>query len=83
MAMNINDIIGSVGVGMILVAYFLSTEKLIRSDSKIYFVLNIIGAGLATLASVLIGYWPFVILEATWTLVSLYGLMKAMRISVS
>lgn len=81
--MNINDIIGSVGVGMILVAYFLSTEKLIRSDSKIYFVLNIIGAGLATLASVLIGYWPFVILEATWTLVSLYGLMKAMRISVS
>lgn len=81
--MNINDIIGSVGVGLILVAYFLSTEKLIRSDSKIYFVLNIIGAGLATLASVLIGYWPFVILEATWTLVSLYGLMKAMRISVS
>ena len=81
--MNINDIIGSAGVGMILLAYFLSTEKLIRSDSKIYFVLNIIGAGLATLASVLIGYWPFVILEATWTLVSLYGLMKAMRISVS
>lgn len=81
--MNIADLIGSAGVGMILLAYFLGTEKLMKTDSKMYFVLNIIGAGLATSASLLISYWPFVILEATWTLVSLYGLMKAMRISVS
>lgn len=76
------DIIGSAGVGLILLAYFLGTEKLLKQDGKMYFVLNIIGAGLATMASVLIGYWPFVILEATWTLVSIYGLMKAMRISM-
>ncbi len=78
-----NDIIGSVGVAIILLAYFLGTEKLMQTDSKIYFVLNIIGARLATTASLLIGYWPFVILEATWTLVSLYGLMKAMKISMT
>jgi hypothetical protein len=81
--MAMNDIIGSVGVAIILLAYFLGTEKLMKTDSKIYFVLNIIGAGLATTASLLIGYWPFVILEATWTLVSLYGLMKAMKISMT
>jgi hypothetical protein len=81
--MTFTDIIGSVGVGLILLAYFLSTEKLMRSDSKMYFVLNIIGAGLATTASLMINYWPFVILEGTWTLVSIYGLMRVMRISMT
>lgn len=81
--MDANDIIGSAGVGLILLAYFLSTEKLLKQDSKMYFVLNVIGAGLATIASLLIGYWPFVILEGTWTLVSLYGLMKAMKIPMT
>ena len=81
--MTITDIIGSVGVGLILLAYFLSTEKLMKSDSKMYFVLNIIGAALATTASLMINYWPFVILEGTWTLVSIYGLMRVMRISMT
>lgn len=81
--MNTNDIIGFAGVALILLAYFLGTEKLLKQDGKMYFVLNIIGAGLATIASLLIGYWPFVILEGAWTLVSLYGLMKAMKISMT
>lgn len=81
--MNTNDIIGFAGVGLILLAYFLGTEKLLKQDGKMYFVLNIVGAGLATIASLLIGYWPFVILEGAWTLVSLYGLMKAMKISMT
>jgi hypothetical protein len=81
--MNYNDIIGSIGVGMILIAYFLNTESLIEKNGKLYFVLNCIGAALACYASVLISYWPFVILEGTWVLVSLYGLMKAMRVPVS
>lgn len=78
-----NDLIGTIGVGLILIAYFLGTEKLIKQDGKPFYVMNIIGAGLACYASYLINYWPFVILEATWVLVSLYGLMKAMRIKIS
>lgn len=81
--MSITDIIGSAGVGLILVAYFLGTEKLLKTDGKLYFVLNIIGSGLAAWASLLIGYWPFVILEGTWLLVSLYGLMRAMKIKLT
>jgi len=78
-----NDIIGTIGVGLILVAYFLNTEKLLPKDGKLFFVLNIIGAALACYASILINYWPFVILEGTWTLVSIYGLMKAMKIKMT
>jgi hypothetical protein len=81
--MNYNDIIGSVGVAIILIAYFMNTAKLLPADGKAYYVLNIIGAALAAYASFLINYWPFVILEGTWTLVSIYGLMRAMRIRMT
>jgi hypothetical protein len=81
--MTYNDIIGSIGVAMILIAYFLNTESLIPVNGKFFYVVNIIGALLACYASYLIAYWPFVILEGTWTLVSLYGLMRAMRIRMT
>ncbi len=78
-----NDIIGTIGVALILLAYFLNTAKLLPPDGRIFYVLNIIGAALACYASYLIGYLPFVILEGTWTLVSIYGLMKAMKIKIT
>lgn len=74
--MEFNDLIGTIGVGLILLAYFLSTFKLLSSTSTLFFLLNIIGAGLACYASWLIKYWPFVILEGVWCLVSLIGLMR-------
>jgi len=78
-----NDIIGTLGVGIILLAYFLHTANLLPGDGKLFYFLNIIGGLLACYASLLIDYWPFVILEGTWTIVSLYGLMKAMKIKIS
>ena len=81
--MTYNDIIGSIGVALVLIAYFLNTERLIPVNGKLFYVVNIFGAVLACYASWLIGYWPFVILEGTWTLVSIYGLMNAMRIKMT
>ena len=81
--MTYNDIIGLIGVALILVAYFLNTETLIRVNGKLFYVMNTIGAVLACYASYLISYWPFVILEGTWTLVSIYGLMRTMRIRMT
>jgi hypothetical protein len=81
--MTYNDIIGLIGVAVILVAYFLNTETLITVNGKLFYVMNIIGAVLACYASYLISYWPFVILEGTWTLVSIYGLMRTMRIRMT
>jgi hypothetical protein len=81
--MNYNDIMGSLGVGVILIAYFLSTAKLLPRDGKAFYVLNILGAALAAYSSFLLDYWPFVILHGTWTLVSIYGLMRAMKIRMT
>ena len=81
--MTYNDIIGSIGVALILFAYFLNTERLIQVNGKLFYVMNILGAALACYASYLINYWPFVILEGAWLLVSIYWLMKAMKIKLT
>lgn len=77
--MNYNDIIGIIGVGLILLAYFCNTFRLLKNNSWLFFALNAIGGGLATYASLLIRYWPFVILEGTWFVVSVIGLFKRSR----
>ncbi len=81
--MNYNDIVGTIGVGAILIAYYLNTEGMITKNGKLFYVINIIGAAVACYASLLISYMPFVILEGAWTLVSIYGLMKTMRIKMT
>jgi len=77
--MNYNDIARTIGVGLILLAYFCNTFGLLKNNSKLFFALNAIGAGLACYASWLINYLPFIILEGTWFLVSLIGLLKVLR----
>ena len=74
--MNYNDIIGTIGVGLILLAYFFNTFSLVPKDGQLFFIMNIIGAALACYASFLINYLPFIILEGTWTLVSIIGLLR-------
>ncbi len=59
-----------------LIAFLLNLAGKLSKDGLVYALLNVIGAGLACLASVLIHYLPFVILEGTWTLVSLFALVK-------
>jgi hypothetical protein len=73
--MTFTDIIGSLGVFLLLLAYFLNGKNILSKTSTTYLILNIIGAGLACLASVLLQYWPFIILEACWMLVSFASLI--------
>lgn len=80
--MNTNDWIGTIGVFLILLAYFLTATNKMSNKSIAYISLNLIGAGLAGLASYLIKYYPFVILEGVWALVSLFSLYKYFNKSV-
>lgn len=77
--MNYSDWIGFIGVSILLVAFFLNLLNKLHKDSYAYILMNIFGAGIACLASVLINYLPFIILEGSWTLVSIYALMSVMR----
>jgi hypothetical protein len=79
--MNFSTIIGSLGVTLLLIAFFLNLFKFISQESSLYILLNIIGAGLSCYASVLINYMPFVILEATWCLVAVAAFVKKIAAS--
>jgi hypothetical protein len=74
--MHPSDIIGSVGVTLLLIAYFMNLFKLLRQGSKTYGILNIAGAGLACYASVMIDFIPFVILEGIWAVVAFIGMFR-------
>ncbi len=77
--MTLADWIGSIGVSTLLIAFLLNLLKKIAQDSVAYVLMNLIGALLAGLASVLIHYTPFIILEAAWVLVSLITLINILR----
>ena len=69
-------LIGSLGVFLLLLAFFLNLFKFLMQDTRAYVILNIIGGGLACYASILIGFLPFVILEGTWAVVAAVGLVR-------
>jgi hypothetical protein len=74
--MNYIDWIGFFGVFLILLAYFFNTIGKVKSNNLIFIVLNLIGAIMACLASILLNYIPFIILESTWAIISLVALFK-------
>jgi len=74
--MTLTDWAGFIGVAILLVAYFLNIRDVITKDSFTYLLLNVIGAAIACIASILIKYLPFIILEGCWTIVSTVGLIN-------
>ncbi|MDP4267869.1 MAG: hypothetical protein Q8880_10610 [Bacteroidota bacterium] len=78
--MTFTDWVGTIGVTILLVAYFLNLTDKISKDGFIYLFLNFLGAAIACLASILLKYLPFIILEIVWTLVSAIGLFKSLKI---
>jgi hypothetical protein len=74
--MSFDETVGTIGVALILIAYFSNIFSLITKEGRLFFLLNMAGSALACYASWLISYWPFVILEAIWCLVSIIGFLK-------
>lgn len=77
--MSAADAIGSVGVALLLVAFFLNAFGWIGREARAYQLMNLAGAAIAGWASWMIGYLPFVVLEATWAAVALAALVRTQR----
>lgn len=77
--MNTVDWIGFIGVFQILLAYLLNVMGRVTSKDLLFILLNLSGAALACLSSVLLNYLPFIILEGVWTLISLVALVSYLR----
>ena len=79
--MNLTDTISGLGVLFILLGFVLTTFKKITSDSRPYFIINIMGGVLAFWGSILLQSVPFAVLEGIWTIVATYGLIKSFRLN--
>jgi hypothetical protein len=76
---DFSTIIGSIGVGLLLLAYLLNLIKRASQGSRLYTTLNVVGAGLACYSSYLISFVPFIILEGVWFVVSAIALIRILR----
>lgn len=76
--MNITDWIGAIGVFILLIAYVLNSLKFFPNNPVWYPLLNTVGAGLACYASIRLVYYPFIILEGVWCLVSAIALIRSL-----
>lgn len=74
-----STLVGSLGVTLLLGAFVLNLARVLRADSVPYLLLNAIGAGLAGLSAWMIDFMPFVILEGTWALAAVAGLVRRMK----
>ena len=75
--MDFADVVGSIGVGVLLVAFSLNLTGRMGRTSRVYQFMNLAGAGLACWASMMIGYIPFVVLEGVWSAAALGALIQS------
>ena len=73
---SLATMIGSVGVGLLLVAFVLNISRVLKAESIPYLTLNLVGAALACLSSWMISFMPFVVLEGTWAVATLVALVR-------
>ncbi len=79
--MNAADWVGSIGVGLLLIAFALNLARRVRAGSISYRALNLVGASMACYAAVLIDYVPFVVLEGVWALTAFVAIVRPQRSS--
>jgi hypothetical protein len=77
--MKASDIIASLGVIILLVAFLLNLYKKLPAKSKAYGLMNFIGAAVCALSSCMIKFYPFIVLESIWSLVALLSLFNVPR----
>ena len=74
--MNWYDILGTLGVAIIVLTYVLLQIERIRSEQMLYSLLNAIGAALILISLYFDFNLPSVVVEVFWLLISLFGIGK-------
>ena len=73
------DCVGTIGVVMILVAYFLAQTERLSGQSMGYSVVNLVGSIMITVSLVYDFNLSSFIIEMAWISISVYGIVRARR----
>ena len=74
------EIIGWTGAFLLLLAYFLLVHKDLTSRSKLYQLLNILGALMLALNTLVLKAYPSFLTNLIWVMIGLYGLFHIARL---
>lgn len=74
--MSSSDVVGTVGVSILLIAFVLNQRRTISEHSRTFLVMNMIGALLCAYSAWLVRFMPFVVLETMWALFAAWGLWR-------
>ena len=75
--MGLFDILGTLGVGIIVLSYILLQSERLQSGQPVYSVLNAIGSGMILVSLYYSFNLPSFIVEAFWLAISVFGVAKA------
>ena len=70
------DVVGSIGVGLIILTYTALQLEKIRIETLLYSLLNALGASLILISLVYSFNFAAFIVEFFWVLISIYGIAK-------
>lgn len=68
--------IASLGVSLLLLAFFLNIGGKLKSGNRYYALLNLVGGVLSAYASWLVMLYPFIVLNVIWSITALVFLFK-------
>lgn len=80
MAELIVEIIGWIGMLLVLLAYFLITIKKTSRESKLYHSMNLIGALFLGINTLINEAYPSTALNVVWILIAIYGLIEGAKL---
>lgn len=75
----IEQVVQITGSLLVLIAFVAAQLKRLRQDSLAYLVLNTVGSGTLAVVAILGRQWGFLLLEASWALVSAVGMFARFR----
>ena len=74
-----DQVVQVVGALLILSAFAAVQFDRMRTDSRLYLALNLVGSAILCVLAVVSAQWGFVLLEGVWAMVSAWGLVAATR----
>jgi hypothetical protein len=79
MIFNIYSIIGWAGMILIILAYFLLSNKRLKFNSVTYHLLNLFGAIGIVISTLVTKSWPAMTLDIIWAVIAIFSIYKIMN----
>jgi hypothetical protein len=81
--MDIYQLVGFAGAGLIILAYFLLTEKRLQENYVLYHLLNFLGSAGIAVSAFMTKSWPSMLIFVLLFASSIYFMFKILKIKPS